>query len=90
MERRSLSAVSVYDFKDEQELWPKKKKNVVCTNIPYLLFLLVSYDYFYYMISDNVFSDWLTSLVTFFDKMLYSHRVTSREVNITFQRLAPS
>ena len=29
------------------------------------------------MISDNVFSDWLTSLVTFFDKMLYSPRVTS-------------
>jgi nicotinic acid mononucleotide adenylyltransferase len=29
------------------------------------------------MISDNVFSDWLTSLVTFFEKMLYSPRVTS-------------
>ena len=26
----------------------------------------------YYMTSDNVFSDWLTSLVTFFDKTLYS------------------
>ena len=24
--------------------------------------------YVYYMTSDNVFSDWLTSLVTFFDK----------------------
>jgi hypothetical protein len=32
---------------------------------------------YYYMISDNVFSNWLTSLVTFFDKMLYSPRVTS-------------
>jgi hypothetical protein len=31
----------------------------------------------YCMISDNVFSDWLKSLVTFFDKMLYSPRVTS-------------
>jgi hypothetical protein len=29
------------------------------------------------MISDNVFSDWLMSLVTFFDKMLHSPRVTS-------------
>jgi len=26
------------------------------------------------MTSDNVFSDWLTSLVTFFDKTLYSPR----------------
>jgi hypothetical protein len=25
---------------------------------------------FYYLTSDNVFSDWLMSLVTFFDKML--------------------
>jgi len=25
---------------------------------------------YYYMTSDNVFSDWLTSLVTFFDKTL--------------------
>jgi len=25
---------------------------------------------------DNVFYDWLTSLVTFFDKALYSSRVT--------------
>jgi hypothetical protein len=25
---------------------------------------------FYYMTSDNVFSDWLTPLVTFFDKTL--------------------
>jgi len=40
------------------------------------------------MISDNVFFDWLTSLVTFFDKMLYSPRVTSREVDITFIHLA--
>jgi hypothetical protein len=32
---------------------------------------------YHYMISDNVFSNWLTSLVTFFDKMLYSPRVTS-------------
>ena len=30
------------------------------------------------------FSDWLTSLVTIFDKTVYSPRVTSREVNITF------
>jgi len=29
------------------------------------------------MTSDNVFSDWLTSLITFFDKTLYSPRVTS-------------
>ena len=41
------------------------------------------------MTSDNVFSDWLTSLVTFFAKTLYSTRKKSREVNITFQRLAP-
>ena len=39
----------------------------------------------YYMTSDNVFSDWLTSLVTFFDKTLYSSRKKSREVNIIFQ-----
>jgi hypothetical protein len=25
----------------------------------------------YYMTSDNVFSDWLTSIVTFFDKTFY-------------------
>jgi hypothetical protein len=37
------------------------------------------------MTSDNVFSDWLTSLVTFFDKTLYSTRKKSREVNIIFQ-----
>ena len=36
------------------------------------------------MTSDNVFSDWLTSLETFFDKTLYSTRRQSREVNITF------
>ena len=41
---------------------------------------------YYYMTSDNVFSDWLTSLVTFFDKTLYSTRKKSRELNITFQR----
>jgi hypothetical protein len=40
----------------------------------------------YYMTSDNVFSDWLTSLVTFFDKRLCSTRKKSRELNITFQR----
>jgi len=40
------------------------------------------------MTSDNVFSDWLMSLVTFFDKTLYSPCVTSREVNITFIHLA--
>jgi hypothetical protein len=34
-------------------------------------------NHIYYMTSDNVFSDWLTSLVTFFDKTLYSPRVTS-------------
>jgi hypothetical protein len=33
------------------------------------------------MISDNVFSDWPTSLEMFFDKILYSPRVTSRKVN---------
>ena len=37
------------------------------------------------MTSDNVFSDWLTSLVTFFDKTLYSTRKKSLEVNIIFQ-----
>ena len=41
---------------------------------------------FYYMTSDNVFSDRLTSLVTFFNKTLYSTRKKSRELNITFQR----
>ena len=40
---------------------------------------------YYYMTSDNVFSDWLTSLVTFFYKTLYSTRKKSREVNIIFQ-----
>jgi len=28
------------------------------------------------MTSDNVFSDWLTSIATIFDKTLYSPRVT--------------
>jgi hypothetical protein len=37
---------------------------------------------------NTVFSDWLTSLVTFFDKMLYSTRKKSWEVNITFQRFS--
>jgi hypothetical protein len=41
--------------------------------------------YNYDMTSDNVYSDWLTSLVTFFDKTLYSPRKESREVNIIFQ-----
>jgi len=40
---------------------------------------------FYYMTSDNVFSDRLTSLVTIFGKTLYSTRKKSREVNIIFQ-----
>jgi len=40
------------------------------------------------MTSDNVFSDWLTSLVTLFDKTLFSMRKMSREVNITFQRFS--
>ena len=53
----------------------------VCKSLP-------NYTTYYYMTSDNVFSYWLTSLVTFFDKMLYSPRVTSREVNITFNHLA--
>ena len=39
------------------------------------------------MTSDNVFSDWLTSLVTFFDKMLYSMCKKSRELNIIFQKV---
>ena len=43
---------------------------------------------YYYMTSDNVFSDWLTSLVTFFDKTLYSTCKKSRELNITFQRFS--
>jgi hypothetical protein len=30
----------------------------------------------YYATSDNLFFDWLTSLVTFFDKTLYSPRAT--------------
>ena len=38
------------------------------------------------MTSDNVFSDWLTSLVTCFDKTLYLTRKKSRELNIIFQR----
>ena len=40
---------------------------------------------YYYMTSDNIFSDWLTSLVTLFDKTLYSMCKKSREVNIIFQ-----
>jgi len=38
------------------------------------------------MTSDNVFSDWLTSLVMLFDETLHSPRKKSRELNITFQR----
>ena len=41
------------------------------------------------MTSVNVFSDWLMSLEIFFDKTLYSHHMTKRVLNITFQRLAP-
>ena len=37
------------------------------------------------MTSDNVFSDWLMSLVMFFDKTLYSTCKKSPEVNIIFQ-----
>jgi hypothetical protein len=47
-------------------------------------FILIWNKLFYYMNSD-VFSDWLTSLVTFFDKTLYSPHKKSREVNIIFQ-----
>jgi hypothetical protein len=39
---------------------------------------------FYYMTSDNVFSDWLTPLVTLFDKTLQSPRKKSREVSCNF------
>jgi len=38
------------------------------------------------MTSDNVFSDWLTSLVMLFDETLHSPRKKSRELNIAFQR----
>ena len=38
----------------------------------------------YYMTSDNVFSDWLTSVVTFFNKTLYSTCKKSRKVNMIF------
>ena len=38
------------------------------------------------MTSDNVFSDWMTSLVMLFDETLHSPRKKSRELNITFQR----
>ena len=66
-------------------------KYMCITCIRYIYFILdFNNNNVYYMTSDNVFSDWLTSLVTFFDKTLYSPRVTSREVNITFQRLPPS
>ena len=41
--------------------------------------------YNYYMTSDNVFSDWLTSAVTFFHKTLFSTHKRYREVNIIFQ-----
>ena len=36
------------------------------------------------MTSDNVFSDWLTSLVTFFDKMLYIHLARRNALIIDF------
>ena len=66
-------------------------KYMCITCIRYIYFILdFNNNNVYYMTSDNVFSDWLTSLVTFFDKTLYSPRVTPREVNITFQRLPPS
>jgi hypothetical protein len=44
------------------------------TGVPGEKYLLATSHYitYYYMTSDNVFSDWLTSLVMFFDKTLYS------------------
>ena len=44
------------------------------------------------MISDNVFSDWLTSLVTFFDKnvIFTSRDVTRGEYNIYSPRVTSS
>jgi hypothetical protein len=38
------------------------------------------------MTSDNIFSDWVMSLVAVFDKTLYSTRKKSRELNLTFER----
>ena len=38
------------------------------------------------MTSDNVFSDWLTSLVMLFDETLHSPLKKSRELSIAFQR----
>ena len=49
---------------------------------------ILYYNVYYYMTPDNVFSDWLTSLVTFFDKTLYSTRKKSQELNIIFQRFS--
>jgi len=40
------------------------------------------------MTSDNVFSDWLTSLVTLFDKMLYSTRKKSHNIPSSSQSLS--
>jgi hypothetical protein len=39
------------------------------------------------MTSDNVFSDWLTSLVMLFDETLHSPRKKSRELNIIIPTL---
>ena len=66
-------------------------KYICITCIRYIYFILdFNNNNVYYMTSDNVFSELLTSLVTFFDKTLYSPRVTSRKVKIPFQRLPPS
>ena len=47
-------------------------KYICITCIRYIYFILdFNNNNVYYMTSDNVFSDWLTSLVTFFDKTLY-------------------
>ena len=52
-------------------------KYMCITCIRYIYFILdFNNNNVYYMTSDNVFSDWLTSLVTIFDKTLYSPRVT--------------
>jgi len=40
---------------------------MVKLNIQCIVKLIITY---YYMTSDNAFSDWLMSLVTFFDKTL--------------------
>jgi hypothetical protein len=59
----------MYLRKTEGRQWLSAINKQLLIIILYTVHFTVPMDY--YMTSDNVFSDWLMSLVTFFDKMLY-------------------